>query len=86
MRAGTGAAKPHAVLREAFLARPSRLAADDRRLDEHQAQTSGQPSVASIRPAASSPCVSRLTSDGSLLRAALEAGRAAVHAAFLSVG
>ena len=84
--AGTVLRRENAALREAFLARPARLAADDRRLDEHQAQTSGQPSMASIRPAASSPRVRRLTSDGSLLRAALEAGRAAVHAAFLSVG
>jgi predicted patatin/cPLA2 family phospholipase len=38
------------------------------------------PAVLSIRPAAGSPAVSRLATDGTLLRAALEAGRAAAHA------
>jgi hypothetical protein len=36
--------------------------------------------VLSIRPALGSPVVSRLATDGALLRAALEAGRAAAHA------
>ncbi|HLK72578.1 MAG TPA: patatin-like phospholipase family protein [Streptosporangiaceae bacterium] len=39
------------------------------------------PAVFSIRPAASSPAVSRLATNGALLQAALEAGRAAAHAA-----
>ena len=38
------------------------------------------PAVLSIRPAPGSPVVSRLATDGALLRAALEAGRAAAHA------
>jgi len=38
------------------------------------------PAVLSIRPAPGSPAVSRLATDGALLRAALEAGRAAAHA------
>jgi predicted patatin/cPLA2 family phospholipase len=38
------------------------------------------PAVFSIRPAADSPEVSRLSTDGELLRAAFEAGRAAVRA------
>src|SRR5579862_7809387 len=37
------------------------------------------PAVLSIRPAADSPVVSRLATDGALLRAALEAGRAAAR-------
>ena len=40
-----------------------------------------QPAVFSIRPAADSPVVSRLATDGKLLRAAFEAGRAAARAA-----
>ena len=45
--------------------------------------TSGAPAaVFSIRPLAGSPTVSRLATDGRLLRAAFEAGRAATHAAF----
>jgi predicted patatin/cPLA2 family phospholipase len=38
--------------------------------------------VFSIRPLADSPTVSRLATDGRLLRAAFESGRAATHAAF----
>jgi predicted acylesterase/phospholipase RssA len=38
------------------------------------------PAVLSIRPAPGSPAVSRLATDGALLQAALEAGRAAAHA------
>jgi predicted acylesterase/phospholipase RssA len=41
-----------------------------------------EPAVFSIRPAADSPEVSRLATDGKLLRAAFEAGRAATRAAF----
>jgi predicted patatin/cPLA2 family phospholipase len=44
--------------------------------------TPGAPWVFSIRPPAGSPEVSRLATDGRLLRAAFEAGRAATHAAF----
>jgi predicted patatin/cPLA2 family phospholipase len=44
---------------------------------------SGTPvAVFSIRPSAGSPDVSRLATDGRLLRAAFEAGRTATHAAF----
>ena len=38
--------------------------------------------VFSIRPLPGSPAVSRLATDGRLLQAAFEAGRAATHAAF----
>jgi predicted patatin/cPLA2 family phospholipase len=42
--------------------------------------SAAHPAVLSIRPAPGSPAVSRLATDGALLRAALEAGRAAAHA------
>lgn len=44
----------------------------------------GAPWVFSIRPPLGSPQVSRLATDGRLLRAAFETGRAATHAAFAS--
>jgi predicted patatin/cPLA2 family phospholipase len=69
------------ALRATFLARDARLAADDRRLAAHQSAPA-QPAVFSIRPAADSPEVSRLATDGKLLLAAFEAGRAAARAAF----
>ena len=46
------------------------------------APASANPAVFSIRPAADSPEVSRLATDGKLLLAAFEAGRAAARAAF----
>ena len=84
------------ALHATFLGRDARLAADDRRLAEYQSAPSGiaPPSapvtlapqapaaVFSIRPPAGSPAVSRLATDGPLLRAAFESGRAAAHAAF----
>jgi predicted patatin/cPLA2 family phospholipase len=42
--------------------------------------SAAHPAVLSIRPAPGAPAVSRLATDGALLRAALEAGRAAAHA------
>ncbi|MGD0064346.1 MAG: patatin-like phospholipase family protein [Streptosporangiaceae bacterium] len=78
------------ALRATFLSREARLADDDRRLDAYQAQSatpdpapdaSAQPAVFSIRPAPDSPEVSRLATDGPLLRAAFESGRAAARAA-----
>jgi predicted patatin/cPLA2 family phospholipase len=77
------------ALRAAFLARESRRAADDQLLADYEATSTTppatsasatHPAVLSIRPAAGSPAVSRLATDGALLRAALEAGRAAAHA------
>jgi predicted acylesterase/phospholipase RssA len=80
------------ALREAFLARESRRAADDQLLADYEAAPTAtfasaaasvpaiHPAVLSIRPAVGSPAVSRLATDGTLLRAALEAGRAAAHA------
>ena len=86
------------ALRAAFLARESRRAADDLLLADYEAARRPQPAtpappgspapapappaVFSIRPAAGSPMVSRLATDGALLQAALESGRAAALAAF----
>jgi predicted patatin/cPLA2 family phospholipase len=74
------------ALRATFLARESRRAADDLILADYEASSAAtsvavtRPAVLSIRPAAGSPAVSRLATDGALLRAGLEAGRAAAHA------
>ena len=65
------------ALRAAFLARESRLAADDQLLAQYEADPEHTPAVLSIRPPADSPVVSRLATDGALLHAALEAGCAA---------
>jgi predicted patatin/cPLA2 family phospholipase len=65
------------ALRAAFLARESRLAADDLLLAQYEADPEHTPAVLSIRPAPDSPVVSRLATDGELLHAAFEAGRAA---------
>lgn len=72
------------ALRATFLSRDARLAADDRRLATYQAQSSAGAPVAavfSIRPAPDSPEVSRLATDGKLLRAAFSSGRAAARTA-----
>ena len=73
------------ALRSTFLSRDARLAADDRRLADYQSAPSTPPSasaaVFSIRPPDGSPVVGRLATDGRLLRAAFESGRAATHAA-----
>jgi predicted patatin/cPLA2 family phospholipase len=68
------------ALRTTFLARESRLAADDQLLAQYQADPAHQPAVLSIRPADGAPVVSRLATDGDLLRAALQAGQAAALA------
>ena len=74
------------ALRATFLARESRRAADDQILADYDAASAAtsvaatHPAVLSIRPAAGSPVVSRLATDGALLQAALEAGRAAAYA------
>ncbi len=75
------------ALRAAFLGRDARLAADDRRLAKYQSASvtlapGASAAVFSIRPLAGSPSVSRLATDGRLLQAAFESGRAATHAAF----
>ena len=70
--------KESAELRAALLTRRSRTADDVARIEELEA--AGQ--ALTIRPPASAPPVSRLTTDGVLLAAAFEAGRAAAHAVF----
>ena len=50
-------------------------------VSDTSAATSASVAVFSIRPSADSPRVSRLATDGGLLRAAFESGRAAAHAA-----
>jgi predicted patatin/cPLA2 family phospholipase len=89
MLARTTLARETPALRAAFLARESRRTADDQLLADYEAASAipaatsapaTYPAVLSIRPALGSPVVSRLATDGTLLRAALEAGRAAAHA------
>jgi predicted patatin/cPLA2 family phospholipase len=63
-------------LRETLLSRTSRLAADDVLLRE------GHPAIFPIRPAPDSPKVGGMASDGDLLQAAFDAGRAAVSEVF----
>lgn len=68
------------ALREALLARPARLAEDDRRLAQFQNQPDGgRPAVFSVAPAVQAPLVSRLARDGRLLAEAFEAGRTAMR-------
>jgi predicted patatin/cPLA2 family phospholipase len=79
------------ALRATLLARDARLAAADRQLAAYEQASApaasaeplaAAPAVYSIRPAADSPQVSRLATEGKLLRAAFEAGEAATCAAF----
>lgn len=64
------------ALRETFLTRNARLAADDEVL------RAGGASILSVRPAKDSPRVSGTEGDEQVLYAAFEAGRSAVFAAF----
>ena len=79
------------ALREIFLSRDTRRAADDQRLAAYQSALPVTPEAAvpvavfSIRPSAGSPVVSRLATDGRLLREAFESGRAVTHATFASL-
>jgi predicted patatin/cPLA2 family phospholipase len=65
-------------LREALLTRGARTADDVARI----AELEDEGRALTIRPSASSPPVSRLTTDGALLAAAFEAGRAAAREVF----
>jgi predicted patatin/cPLA2 family phospholipase len=84
--AHNGLRKETPELQAAFLARAARLAADDARLARAESATGADPAsppwLLSIRPGPDSPLVSRLATDGPLLEAAFEAGRAAVHEVF----
>jgi predicted acylesterase/phospholipase RssA len=62
-------------LRAALLSRGARTAADV----AHIAELEAAGRALSVRPPAGAPPVSRLTTDGALLAAAFEAGRAATH-------
>jgi predicted patatin/cPLA2 family phospholipase len=79
----TALRRESAAFRATFVGRDARLMAEDARLAQYDAASTG-PAIFSIRPAAGSPYVSRLARDGKLLLAAFEAGRTAVHEAFVS--
>jgi predicted patatin/cPLA2 family phospholipase len=74
-------ARIHPALRTAFVTRVERERADEALLARHDADPSLEPSILSIRPAPGSPVPSRLERDIGLVRAGLEAGRHAAHAA-----
>ena len=76
--ARTALRRTSSMLRDVYLARNERLAADDAQLADYDAKSGGRPAILSIRPASAAPQISRLARDGRLLTAALEAGREAV--------
>ena len=65
-----------------YLTRGQREGEDEKFLARHETEAGLEPSILSIRPPLDSPVPSRLESDMDLVRAALEAGRQAVHEAF----
>jgi len=68
-----------APLRDSYLGRAGRLLADEELLGRHDLDGAGDgPAVLSVRPGPDAPRVGRLARDTVLLRAALEAGRAAM--------
>jgi predicted patatin/cPLA2 family phospholipase len=69
------------ALETAFRSRVEREAADEALLAHHDADPAMEPAILSIRPPADSPVPSRLERDLGVIRAGLEAGRAAAHAA-----
>ena len=69
------------ALEAAFRTRVERERADEALLARHDADPSMQPAILSIRPPPGSPVPSRLERDMATIRAGLEAGRAAAHAA-----
>ena len=64
----------------AFATRPEREARDEVVLARHDAGPQLTPHILSLRPPASSPVPTRLERDLSLVRTALDGGRAAAHA------
>ena len=68
-------------LAAAFRTRAQREGADEALLARHDADPALTPSILSLRPPAGSPSPSRLERDIEIVRAGLEAGRAAAHAA-----
>jgi len=71
------------ALETAFRTRVEREAEDEALLARHDADPSLEPSILSVRPAPDSPVPSRLEKDLDVIRAGLEAGRLAAHAALL---
>src|SRR3954470_4026228 len=69
------------ALETAFRTRAEREAEDEALLARHDADPSLTPAILSVRPAPDSPVPGRLERDIEVVRAGLEAGRAAVHAA-----
>ena len=69
------------ALETAFRTRVERERADEALLAHHDADPAMEPAILSIRPPADSPVPSRLERDLDVIRAGLEAGRAAAHAA-----
>jgi predicted patatin/cPLA2 family phospholipase len=69
------------ALERAFVTRVEREHADEDLLDEFRDDHTRSPALLSIHPAPDSPVPSRLERDIDLVRAALEAGRQAAHAA-----
>ena len=69
------------ALETAFRTRVEREGADEALLAHHDADPAMEPAILSIRPPADSPVPSRLERDLGVIRAGLEAGRAAAHAA-----
>jgi hypothetical protein len=69
------------ALETAFRTRVERETADEALLAHHDADPAMTPSILSIRPAPDSAVPSRLERDMTTIRAGLEAGRAAAHAA-----
>ncbi|MFJ4679806.1 MULTISPECIES: patatin family protein [unclassified Kitasatospora] len=68
-----------APLRDSYLGRAERLLADEELLGRHDlAPPADGPAVLSVRPGPEAPKVGRLTRDPALLRAAMDAGRAAM--------
>jgi hypothetical protein len=68
-------------LETAFRTRVERERADEELLARHDGDPSLEPAILSIRPAPGSAVPGRLERDVDVVRAGLEAGRAAAHAA-----
>jgi predicted patatin/cPLA2 family phospholipase len=69
------------ALETAFRTRVERETADEALLAGHDADPAREPHILSLRPPPGSPVPSRLERDMATIRAGLEAGRAAAHAA-----
>jgi predicted patatin/cPLA2 family phospholipase len=69
------------ALETGFMTRVEREQADEEFLARHDADPGLMPSILSVRPAPDSPVPGRLERDIDVVRAGLEAGRAACHAA-----